>query len=985
MSAPRGGYGGDRGGGAPRGRGGDGGGRGGDGGGRGAGAPRGGFSEARGRGADRGGAAAPPRGGGIDLPFIDANALKELTHAAVLPHLFGGNRDNRLMSELDRPKPKGPLGSTAAPPARPGAKAPAGAPAAKAPPAAPASKAPGKGPASAAPPAAAAADAAGPPRESVEDAERRRDVVAQARKQVAEAFAAVQRLRPATSFGAVSSALTNFFPVSLNPGSSYIQYDVRVEPEIRNPRAKREIVTQLLRQHARATGVPEPLWAGAILFATKPLHDAKASKTASIRHAADPSAKGWRSKDVTVTLTLTNTIQRSPSGMSTEEYTVLANVIREAFDIAGFVKIGGKYFDVDGTFAPHEQLRCENDEYQSLQLMRGVNLVLHPTSRGLMLNVDLTFRTTRRGSVLDHIKIVREYLGKTGKITAENINQAIKGELESCIAVTTYLHDRRKQSFNITEVRFDLTPNSPIPGDPAGTTFRQYMSAHHGLDVTDLTQPLLLVRSEREVDRDGKPKERYYLPEFARLAGQSAKMRGNAYLQQELKRICIVGPEVRFPGIVGIVKKVAENATVKDLLKSWGMIIDPRLVKVPARVIPPADLKIGGGRPMQQSEDQRSWQMRRGMTVARAGTIPASWVVIHPSSLRGEQVTAFVRSIMDDTINGLSCNWPEPIVHSFMSSRNPRDNERELGNVMGGLPETIKFVLVVLPDDNETIYRKVKSTTLQEWKIPSQCCLFKNASKPDPRQLLNVTSRIAGQMLVKCGYSLWLSANTGFTQPDSLVCGLAFSSGDGRRTAALVACNAVDLAVVGCFSSEVKRGVEATLEGLLAKALAAFQKVNKRPAASVVIYRPGMHEGEIPKRIHEELLPLQSICTKRHIQICFITALKRCHARFLPAPPGTIVDDHILPATGFSFLIVPQLVRQGTATAMKFSVLANSIPFSDAGQLERLTFALCHMFQGWWASTREPSVVMYATRLADLHSVMNPEDMSSDTGAVTAL
>jgi hypothetical protein len=55
---------------------------------------------------------------------------------------------------------------------------------------------------------------------------------------------------------------------------------------------------------------------------------------------------------------------------------------------------------------------------------------------------------------------------------------------------------------------------------------------------------------------------------------------------------------------------------------------------------------------------------------------------------------------------------------------------------------------------------------------------------------------------------------------------------------------------------------------------------------------------------------------------------------------------------------------------MRFSVVANDLAV-DGEQLEKLTFFLCHMYYGWWATTREPSVVMYASRQAALHAKLD--------------
>lgn len=140
------------------------------------------------------------------------------------------------------------------------------------------------------------------------------------------------------------------------------------------------------------------------------------------------------------------------------------------------------------------------------------------------------------------------------------------------------------------------------------------------------------------------------------------------------------------------------------------------------------------------------------------------------------------------------------------------------------------------------------------------------------------------------------------------------------------------------------------------------------PLTSIVLYRSGMDEGSVPDVTLHEMVPVRELCTERKWKLCVVASLKRCLTRFHEPPSGTVVDSAVLPKTGHTFLMVAHNANVGTATAMKYTMLANDVPKlqRSADVVQGLTFKLCHMFFGWWGPTREPSVVMYAQRHAEL-------------------
>ena len=814
-----------------------------------------------------------------------------------------------------------------------------------------------------------------------------RTALDKAKLQVAQQMQNINRLQPGTE-GSQTAVTTNLFPLKSTLATSFTQYDIKVEPEIRNPRVHKEVVRSVLRRHTEALKIPPAILKNKIAYAPRPLQKA-GEKSITLVQEGTPNAPGWKSQKYTVTVTPTRDIPATPNGISTEQYVILTSIISEAIEEAGFVKVAGKYLDLENKFGRPIDLNFEGDPFNSLQLVRGMRFVLHPTSRGLLLNADLTFRATRRDSVLDHIKKVAQLFPK-----AEEMRQAVKEELVGVMCVTTYLHERRKQTFKVSDVLFDKTPLTPIekrdPTKPS-KTYKQYMQEMHGITLTDDKQPLLLVELPKELDKDGKPKKMYFLPELARFVGQSDKARANNALQQCLKQRMLIRPAERFNTIFSIVSSLARDAGVKKYLDDFGLAIDPRCVKAQGRVLPQVGLVAGRG-PLAQNRERRSWQVAKGSAITYCPAAPKRWAVLYPNKPRNEgSVKAFVDVILQETINGVatdkSCKWPEPEYYDYRSSRNPRETFDALRRVGESLDEGVQFILVVLADASEDSYAYVKDSAINKWHIPSQCVLERNATSEMKR--LSVATRVGAQMLVKLGATLWHAPSAEI--PNSLIVGIDFAkSKKEQQYVGFYAARSDDMTFVGAYTSlaGTRQRAAENLGRLLGQAVADYAKKCGQRPQNVIIFRAGMDEGDVPRIIDEEVVSLAMECQKNKLGLCVVAALKRCHLRVDPAPIGLVIDTDIIPPHGCTFFEVPQLANIGTPTAMRFTVLSNSVDAlkTSSSPLETLVFKQAHMFYGWWATTREPSVVMYAARYAKMAALTEKASLGATApGAISCL
>lgn len=752
-------------------------------------------------------------------------------------------------------------------------------------------------------------------------------------------------------------ATTNLFPVTVEQDKAVYQYDLVVVPECR-PRLRASLVREALGDQHRAVTVRRN-----IVYSAIKLHKGEEplEKTVSGQGNLGP---------FTVTLKFTTTVPTEGNGgFSTDQYTLWASILAGALESVNLTRIGGLYYDLDDTLS--KKSVYESNEFGAVCLTPGLRVALMPLQKGLFLQVDLVTRVTRVCTVLDELNRMKKAEGAKWKEVANE-------ELTGVIAATNYSRESRKQTFKVTKVRFDMNPatvipqppNAASPGPNKSRTFAQYMKEVNNITVRDLGQPLLECTSATEKYPDGSPVVRYFIPELSRLVGQTKKMLADTELQRALKEKCLVPSTVRFQRVFDIVKNLTTSQPAfKDAIAAWGISVKPELAKVPTRIMKNVAVKDGNGEAINNDKNPRSWLIEKGTKLPTLPKAPTVWTFAFPDNLE-KPSSDFLDTLLTRTINGVGGGWPKPQMLKYRSpGRNPDAILKEFKrNVLPEVDEGAKFLLAVLPTNDEKVYAEVKKQSLCDWSIPSQCVVFNNVR--NERNRLNVSSRVGGQMLVKAGGTLWTPESKGGSLGNALLCAVDFErappGGKEKNVMGLVAVASRSLEYIGEFSETFNDSAGSVIRDSVKKALEAYKKKIGKEPSTIVMYRSGMDEGDVPRIVQQEVAPILKECKELRTKLCFLASLKRSHTRLLECKSGTIIDKDVLPHTGFSFFMVPQHVNIGTATAMKFTTLHNSDPNLTGEELERLTFQLCHHFAGWWGVTREPSLVMYAKRLAKL-------------------
>lgn len=112
----------------------------------------------------------------------------------------------------------------------------------------------------------------------------------------------------------------------------------------------------------------------------------------------------------------------------------------------------------------------------------------------------------------------------------------------------------------------------------------------------------------------------------------------------------------------------------------------------------------------------------------------------------------------------------------------------------------------------------------------------------------------------------------------------------------------------------------------------------------------------------------------RGTKLTFIVVQKRIHTRIFATnnknmvvnpPPGTVVDNGCVSESSYDFYLVSQNVTQGTATPTHYRVIHDEVNLTS-GQMQVLTFKLCHLYYNWAGTIRVPAACHYAHKIAFL-------------------
>ena len=281
-------------------------------------------------------------------------------------------------------------------------------------------------------------------------------------------------------------------------------------------------------------------------------------------------------------------------------------------------------------------------------------------------------------------------------------------------------------------------------------------------------------------------------------------------------------------------------------------------------------------------------------------------------------------------------------------------------------------------------YAAVKKLCYTELALPSQVIMTKTLS--NEKRLEACVQKIALQMNCKLGGELW---GINFSISGLAVAGIDIykdKSGPGSKNIA-----AIVLTLNASFSKYVSVVVKESsgkpfaddiAEGIY-KTMLKYKEVNAGNFPNkLVVYRDGVNVGSMDVLDRESINVsncLGELCVKDKNPLpalTYVVVQKRINTKLFDItkgtdnpPAGTIVDHTVTLKNFYDFFLVPMNTSLGTVTPTHFVVMRQ--PLKDEARIkpdmvQRLTYALTHMYFNWPGNVKTPAPCQYAHKLVEM-------------------
>ncbi|XP_058098156.1 protein argonaute 1A-like isoform X2 [Magnolia sinica] len=679
-----------------------------------------------------------------------------------------------------------------------------------------------------------------------------------------------------------------------------------------------------------------------------------------------------------------------------------------------------RYFPVSRSFySPDLGIRKQLGD--GLESWRGFYQSMRPTQMGLSLNIDMS--STAFIEPLPVIDFVTQLLNRPDALARPlsdadrvKIKKALRGVR---IEVTHRGNMRRK--YRISGLTPQATRELTFPVDEQGTSTTksvvQYFQETYGFVIRHTIWPCLLVGNQQ-----------IYLPmEVCKIVeGQRYAKRLNEKQITNLLRVTCQSPREREKDIREIVH---QNAYHKDpYAKEFGIEISDNFAVVEARILPAPRLKYhDDGNERDCRPEVGQWNMRNKKMV-NGGTVN-KWTCINFARNVAEPVARnFCRELAQMCkISGMNFEL-EPALPLYTAR--PDQVERALKarfheamTVLRPQGKELDLLIVILPENNGSLYGDLKRICEIDLGVISQCCLAKHVFKMAKQYMANVSLKINVKVggrntvlvdalsrripLVSDRATIIFGADVTHPHPgedSSPSIAAVVASQDWpeiTRYAGLVSAQAHRQEIIEDLYKTWQDPVRGTMRGgMIRDLLISFYKSTKQKPQRVIFYRDGVSEGQFYQVLLHELEAIRKACESLEPDykppITFVVVQKRHHTRLFANNhfdersvdrsgnilPGTVVDTKICHPTEFDFYLCSHAGIQGTSRPAHYHVLWDENRFTADG-LQSLTNNLCYTYA---RCTRAVSIVpaAYYAHLAAFRARFYMDPETSDSGSMTS-
>eukprot|EP00029_Vermamoeba_vermiformis_P005152 TRINITY_DN1712_c0_g1_i1.p1 TRINITY_DN1712_c0_g1~~TRINITY_DN1712_c0_g1_i1.p1 ORF type:complete len:808 (-),score=167.64 TRINITY_DN1712_c0_g1_i1:34-2457(-) len=590
---------------------------------------------------------------------------------------------------------------------------------------------------------------------------------------------------------------------------------------------------------------------------------------------------------------------------------------------------------------------------RNVSFMPGFSPVVMLHNNRLFLHTDFQYRAIARDHSLHYVRSTDP---------KEMIGQSVYCE-----------HNRRH--YIVSAVRSDLTPRSTFDlKDGTKVSYAQYYEKRYGLRLRTENQPMLEVTQRRKQGVESI----FLVPEFCKIAGIP---------KHELKntRLPTTSTVERFHKLSKFISDFANASRGAEFssVKLHQEFFNPEAV-----TLRPQSIQFNSSKPHRAS--QPLWdQMLRNDSGNKLLSVPSFrweiWVI--GDHLLEKDARSFYDTFIKLMRPLCSTNLEQPTW--------VRDSHVNIRQAVSKTKPAV--VLVVLRSVDVDIYNTIKRDLLHAG-VPAQVVVRDKFMKGDRPDMSKVTK--AGlQLLTKAGAVPW---STAFEDNDPLLnklsslhtCVFGIERSIGRKTGATtkiaVTCtvdrNPLTFSEYFNYHAGETANSMPSLQSVIERGLHAFRTKNNKLPGRLLFYSSGASEGALKAVLATDVQEVTNAVKELYkgmpepevlyVLVCRggTTRLFACNNGAVSnVKPGTLVEKHICDGKS-EFYLVSHDAGQKSVLAPKY-ILAHHAPSLDDKKqvatltikdVQRLSYALCHLYYNWPGPISCPAPLKYADKLAKL-------------------
>nr|XP_018904509.1 PREDICTED: protein piwi-like [Bemisia tabaci]XP_018904510.1 PREDICTED: protein piwi-like [Bemisia tabaci]XP_018904511.1 PREDICTED: protein piwi-like [Bemisia tabaci] len=734
--------------------------------------------------------------------------------------------------------------------------------------------------------------------------------------------------------GAYVKLCANYFRLKSVTNWCLYHYNVSFNPSTEDRVfVKKQLIRDRLRELTQGTGF---LFDGNSLFLSVKLPQDTMEFVA---------VRSYDEAQFQVTIQFTNDLQPSDY----HYLQVFGILVRKCLGSLNLQLIGRNYFD---------KVAKSDIPRFNLSLWPGYITSIRQHEEDILMCAEITTKVMRQDTALE---LARSCRGTSGGNFQDAFKKAIIG-----ISVMTRYNDR---NYRVDDVDFSMNPLSEFDTKEGGKVkYVDYYKNKYNVIIKDLKQPLLVSKSKAREIRAGQRDFVYLVPELCLMTGLTDEMVSNIQLMKAVAEITRVGPGERIDRLMKLNERFRSVPQVVADLKQWNLSLDSKLVQFEGRILPAFKIEAGN-KLTYPSGEHVDWTKELRSNAQYCSRDLRNWVVLVPDRI-SQNAQTFVGLVVKAAA-GMKMKFAPPRLVTIQGDR-ISDYVTEIDRILSqGLPE---LLMCFLPNNKADRYAAIKKKCYVDRAVANQVILDRTTQN---KGALSIATKVAIQMNCKMGGAPWAVP---VPLKHLMVVGFDVNHDTNQKErsfGALVA--SLNNSYSRYFSaiSAHKDGGELSRDFSLqmAAALRQYKQANNALPERIVIYRDGVGEGQIPYVKETEIAAVKHVLPQIYAgtqvpKLVVVVVTKRINTRIFTArgrnpEPGTVVDDVITFPHKYDFFLVSQTVRQGTVSPTSYNVIHDECDFAP-DHLQRLTYALTHLYYNWSGTVRVPAPCQYAHKLAYL-------------------